>query len=162
MLLHRPIVACAALLRTQCQQTRDQQQQPPRICCVGIACVDIVSSVAAYPAEDSDARALTQELHRGGNASNTLTVLSQLGTEGYFCGCLGGDMWADFLVQDFHDCSVNTEYGLRREAAATPTSCITLSQASGSRTIVHINKLPEMRADEFRHVTLIHIYAHHT
>ena len=86
-------VACGATaLEVQAQHKHKEEAVPgPRILCVGIACVDIVSSVAAYPKEDDDARALDQEMRRGGNSSNSLTVLSQLGVQGYFCGCLGGD-----------------------------------------------------------------------
>ena len=86
-----------------------------RILCVGLVCLDIISVVEAYPAEDSDTRygraggrlrralpplpppppprgrpgahgprrcrCVSQRWQRGGNASNSCTVLALLGAE---------------------------------------------------------------------------------
>jgi ketohexokinase len=46
---------------------------------VGIATLDIINVVDTYPAENSEVRALSQQKVRGGNATNSLVVLSQLG-----------------------------------------------------------------------------------
>ena len=46
---------------------------------VGVATLDIINEVESYPPEDGEVRALAQAIRRGGNASNTLVVLSQLG-----------------------------------------------------------------------------------
>ena len=59
-----------------------------RILCVGLVCLDVISVVDAYPAEDSDTRCLTQRWQRGGNASNSCTVLALLGAPCAFMGSL--------------------------------------------------------------------------
>ena len=59
-----------------------------RILTVGIATLDIINRVARYPAEDTEIRALGQHRQRGGNASNTAVVLSQLGHQVDFAGVL--------------------------------------------------------------------------
>lgn len=85
-----------------------------RIMCVGLVCLDIISVVEAFPAEDSDTRyrqpggappvspeaarrppqpllprrCLSQRWQRGGNASNSCTVLALLGAPCAFMGSL--------------------------------------------------------------------------
>ncbi|KAJ6661166.1 hypothetical protein lerEdw1_015302 [Lerista edwardsae] len=58
------------------------------ILCVGLVCLDIISLVDRYPEEDTDTRCLSQRWQRGGNASNTCTVLSLLGAPCAFMGSL--------------------------------------------------------------------------
>ena len=57
---------------------------------VGIATVDVINVVASYPVEDDEVRALSHSVRRGGNATNTLVVLSQLG---HVCEWAG--VWVD-------------------------------------------------------------------
>lgn len=94
-----------------------------RIMCVGLVCLDIISVVEAFPAEDSDTRyrraagrpgralrccsrsrsrccsrsqrprrarcrCVSQRWQRGGNASNSCTVLTLLGAPCAFMGSL--------------------------------------------------------------------------
>ncbi|XP_050989946.1 ketohexokinase isoform X6 [Labeo rohita] len=47
-----------------------------KILCIGLVCLDIINVVDKYPEEDTDTRCLSQRWQRGGNASNTCTVLS--------------------------------------------------------------------------------------
>ncbi|VAX01070.1 hypothetical protein MNBD_GAMMA19-1040, partial [hydrothermal vent metagenome] len=50
-----------------------------RVLVVGIATLDIINTVDDYPEEDTEVRASTQVMRRGGNACNTAVVLQQLG-----------------------------------------------------------------------------------
>uniref|UniRef100_A0A8D0HHF8 Ketohexokinase n=1 Tax=Sphenodon punctatus TaxID=8508 RepID=A0A8D0HHF8_SPHPU len=59
-----------------------------RILCIGLVCLDIISVVESYPAEDTDTRCCSQRWQRGGNASNSCTVLSLLGAPCAFMGSL--------------------------------------------------------------------------
>lgn len=59
---------------------------------IGIATIDIIHIVERYPPEDSETRALSQRICRGGNATNTLVGLSQLGHQ-----CSWGGVWIDDL-----------------------------------------------------------------
>jgi len=116
---------------------------------VGVAALDIVNEVAGYPAEDSEVRAEAQEVRRGGNAANTLDVLSQLGHR-----CAWAGVWVDEpdgrrIVADLEGRGVRTHTARRRDTGKSPTSYITLSRATGSRTIVHYRDLPELDAEAF-------------
>jgi ketohexokinase len=63
----------------------------PHILGIGIATLDIINSVDGYPAEDTEVRALRQQLRRGGNCTNTLAVLSQLGHRCAWGGVLAAE-----------------------------------------------------------------------
>jgi len=121
-----------------------------RIFGVGIAAVDIINVTDGYPSEDEEVRALRQTIRRGGNATNTLVVLSQLGHECCWLGTLADDINSRVIIDDLQHFSVNTNYCQRITGSTTPVSYITLNQNNGSRTIIHYRDLPELRAE---HVT---------
>ncbi|XP_074065970.1 ketohexokinase isoform X3 [Macrotis lagotis] len=67
-----------------------------RILCVGLVVLDIINVVEKYPEEDADSRCLTQRWQRGGNASNSCTILSLLGAPCAFMGSLAPGHVAEF------------------------------------------------------------------
>ncbi|XP_067359747.1 ketohexokinase isoform X4 [Channa argus] len=81
------------------------EQQQKKILCVGLVCLDIISVVDKYPEEDTDTRCLSQRWQRGGNASNSCTVLSLLGASCAFMGSLSAGPVAenlpDVTAEDF-------------------------------------------------------------
>ena len=116
---------------------------------VGVASLDIVNAVDAYPSEDSKVRAEDQTVRRGGNAANTLAVLAQFG---YRCAWAG--VWVDEpdgrrIVADLEERGVRTDTASRWATGKSPTSYITLSRQTGSRTIIHYRDLPELAYDAF-------------
>ncbi|MEY6431221.1 PfkB family carbohydrate kinase [Thioalkalicoccus limnaeus] len=121
---------------------------------VGIATVDIIHEVAAYPAEDDEIRALAEDRRRGGNVANSLVILSQLGRRCRWVGTLADDAGADLILADLARFGVDTSAAVRVQAATTPTSFVLSSRASGSRTIVHYRDLPELDAESFDRVSL--------
>ena len=116
---------------------------------VGIATLDIVNEVAAYPPEDAEVRALAQRQVRGGNVTNTLAVLRQLGCPCAWAGTLGDDPASRQILADLEAQQIDTRWVIRHPGACTPVSYITLSRATGSRTIVHHRDLPELTAVGF-------------
>jgi ketohexokinase len=121
---------------------------------VGIAVLDLVNEVEVYPAEDDEVRALAMRRVRGGNVTNSLAVLSQLGHGCRWVGTLGDDPAADLILADLADRGIETGDAVRVPGGTTPTSSILLSRSGGSRTIVHFRDLPELSADDFGRVSL--------
>ncbi|WP_455376185.1 PfkB family carbohydrate kinase [Kaarinaea lacus] len=119
------------------------------ILAVGIATIDIINTTDGFPQEDDEVRAVDQEIRRGGNATNSLVVLSQLGHHCQWLGCLADDASAQLIVNDLKQYNVNLEYCEVHRGGVTPTSYITLNSKNGSRTIVHYRNLPEMSAETF-------------
>ncbi|XP_062863867.1 ketohexokinase isoform X4 [Trichomycterus rosablanca] len=68
-----------------------------KILCVGLVCLDIINVVEKYPDEDTDTRCLSQRWQRGGNASNSCTVLALLGAPCAFMGSLAAGPVAENL-----------------------------------------------------------------
>jgi ketohexokinase len=125
-----------------------------QILAVGIATLDIINEVAVYPLEDSEVRARGQRVQRGGNATNTLVVLSQLGHSCTWGGVLVDAPDAAVVLDDLARYQISDAYCQRFPHGRLPTSCITLSRASGSRTIVHFRDLPEYDAEHFARIPL--------
>ncbi|KFO23352.1 Ketohexokinase [Fukomys damarensis] len=108
-----------------------------RILCVGLVVLDVISVVDQYPEEDTDRRCLSQRWQRGGNASNSCTVLSLLGAPCAFMGSLGPGHVADFVLDDLRRYSVDLRYLVFQTVGSIPVSTVIISEATGSRTILH-------------------------
>lgn len=125
-----------------------------RILGIGIATIDIIAEVDHYPREDEELRALTRQHCRGGNAANTLTVLSQLGHHGQWCGVVTGDADGEFVLADLARHGIGSDHCQRLTGGAMPTSYILRNRASGSRTIIHYRDLPELAYPAFAAIDL--------
>lgn len=125
-----------------------------RILAIGIATVDIINQVAEYTAEDSEVRALGQRIARGGNATNTLVVLSQLGHVCSWGGVLAADADSVHILNDLALHRIDLRHCRREHNGKNPTSYILSSRATGSRSIVHYRDLPEFGYDDFAAIDL--------
>lgn len=119
----------------------------PLFACIGTATLDIVNQVNEYPREDSEVRALSQVRRMGGNAANTAIVLGQLGHPAAWIGNLAQS--SSIIDNTFALHGVDATRAVRIAHSETPTSYITLSNASGSRSIVHFRNMPEYHAADF-------------
>lgn len=130
-----------------------------KILCTGIATVDVINEVDHYPHEDDEIRTLTQTKHRGGNATNTAVVLSQLGHQCYWAGTLlhksVQESDSQFILDDLLHYHINVDYCEFLEQGNIPKSYITLSRDTGSRTIIHYRDLPEFSLAAFEKIDLL-------
>ncbi|XP_055255714.1 ketohexokinase isoform X2 [Moschus berezovskii] len=127
---------------------------------------------------------LSQRWQRGGNASNSCTVLSLLGAPCAFMGSLApghvaeqGPWWprhlpsnpqtpaelrlpgllrpGSFVLDDLHRYSVDLRYMVFQTTGSVPISTVIINEASGSRTILHAYRnLPDVSAKDFEKVEL--------
>lgn len=125
-----------------------------RVLAVGVATLDIVNEVVNYPAEDTEVRAIAQRVSRGGNATNTLVVLSQLGHLCDWAGIVADTPDAGLVFDDLARYDIGTQHVVRHSGGRLPTSYIALSEATASRTIVHYRDLPEYPAEAFSAIEL--------
>ncbi|XP_056624240.1 ketohexokinase isoform X1 [Triplophysa dalaica] len=110
-----------------------------KILSIGLVCLDIINVVDKYPEEDSDSRCLSQRWQRGGNASNTCTVLSLLGAPCAFMGSLAPGPVADFILNDFQMYKIDISLLLEHAECSFPASVVISNETTGSRTILHMN-----------------------
>ncbi|XP_050807488.1 ketohexokinase isoform X4 [Gopherus flavomarginatus] len=126
-----------------------------RILCIGLVCLDIISVVDVYPAEDTDTRCLSQRWQRGGNASNSCTVLSLLGAPCAFMGSLAPGHAADFIVADFRRRGVDVAHVAWQSRGDMPCACCLVNSTTGSRTVtLYDTNLPDVTAQDFEQVDL--------
>ncbi|XP_076243082.1 ketohexokinase [Calliopsis andreniformis] len=126
-----------------------------KILCVGLTCLDIVQTCRQYPAEDSDQRSLECKWQRGGNASNTCTVLSLLGSSCEFFGTLSVEEHLHFLQNDMKKHNIDFSHCPMVAGIGCPISTIVLSLSTGTRTILHHNPcLPELTLKNFQQLHL--------
>ncbi len=121
---------------------------------IGVAVLDISSRVCGYPEEDDEVRALEQRVSRGGNATNTLVVLSQLDHHCSWAGVIADDLNSVFIREDLGINHVGMEYVSVCNNHKTPVSHITINSETGSRTIVHYSDLPELTLADFKRIDL--------
>jgi len=125
-----------------------------KILAVGIATLDIINTVEHYPSEDNEVRAIAQYQSRGGNATNTLTVLSQLGHQCYWSGVLIDQADSQIIQHDLAHYNIDTSFCRLLNTGKMPTSYISLNQQTGSRTIVHYRDCPEFSFADFSKIEL--------
>lgn len=130
-------------------------EQDRRILCIGLVCLDIINVVDKYPEEDTDSRCVSQRWQRGGNASNSCTILSLLGAPCAFMGSLAPGPVADFVLNDFKLYKIDISLLLEHANCSFPASVVISNQTTGSRTILHMNRnLPDVTADDFSKLDL--------
>ncbi|KAK8066986.1 Ribokinase-like protein [Apiospora hydei] len=131
--------------------------------CVGACYLDTILSVPRFPEEDSKLRATSLSVRRGGNCPNSLEVLQQLlkaqeqqshKVRPYLISCLPSEEGpASARVKDSFgpDSPVDFTRCIYREQHDQPASSyIIRSEATGTRTLVNYNDLPEMSVHEFQ------------
>lgn len=125
-----------------------------KILAIGIATLDIINTVESFPVEDDEVRTLSQQQSRGGNATNTLCILSQLGHDCAWAGVLIEEPDSQIIKNDLTKHQIDSSNCVVLEHGKMPTSYITLNQQTGSRTIVHHRDCPELSFTEFQKINL--------
>ena len=108
--------------------------------------------VSSAPVNVFQMKTKTSELYACTNA----TVLTQLGMQCEFLGSLSRGVEAEFVCKHLRDRGVCYSSCVRHADCATPTSCVTLSLETGSRTVVHARNinLPELSVSALEKINL--------
>ncbi|XP_051932077.1 ketohexokinase isoform X1 [Hippocampus zosterae] len=132
-----------------------EHHKSKKILCVGLVCLDIISVVDAFPQEDSDSRCVSQRWQRGGNASNSCTVLALLGSPCAFMGSLCAGPVASFIVDDFSRRSIDISRLAWQTTGQTPSACCVVCPSSASRTVLLADtNIPDVTFEDFSAVDL--------
>lgn len=121
---------------------------------IGNVILDIILSAPHYPKEDEELRANSRQFQVGGNVSNSLYVLDQLGHTTSIVTTIGSDESSKQLLKGLSHRNINTDYVQRFIQGNTPTSYIILNEETGSRTITHYRDLPELAFDFFAKIEI--------
>lgn len=100
-------------------------------------------------------RCIDLRYQRGGNASNSCTVLSHLGYPCEFLGVLSNEKFSQFIQDDMQKHKIDFSHCPTTEKSECPTSVVILSKENGSRTIMHYNNnLDELKIQDFEKLDL--------
>jgi len=106
------------------------------ILCAGIAVLDEVFRVRAFPMPDTKVQASEFITIGGGNAANAAVAIARLGGKAYFAAPLGVDAVGDRLIESLQREGVECVGCVRVPGARTPVSAIFVD-ARGERTIAN-------------------------
>ena len=121
---------------------------------IGIATIDVIHTVTDFPTEDTKIRAIQQRTSRGGNATNTLVVLSQLGHQCTWGGVCVNEPNGQLILQDLARHHIDTSFCRIESHGQVPTSYIILNQRTASRTIIHHRNSPELTLYDLQRIPL--------
>ncbi len=125
-----------------------------RILGVGIATLDVICRVDAFPKEDDEIRARALRICRGGNATNTLVTLAELGNDCAWAGSIADEPDSRYIQDDLSRFGIDMSCAEHLAGRKVPTSYVLSSAENGSRTIVHYRDLPEYSAQAFETIDL--------
>ncbi|XP_012529199.1 ketohexokinase isoform X2 [Monomorium pharaonis] len=135
--------------------SQESSTETLKILCVGRVCLDIVQMCVQFPLEDSTQRSTDYRWQRGGNASNTCTVLSLIGQPCELLACLSADEHISFLQNDLRKYKIDYSHCPLIKGIRCPIATIILNSSTGSRTIVYNNSgLPELTLKNFEQLNL--------
>jgi sugar/nucleoside kinase (ribokinase family) len=104
---------------------------------LGIACADVVvRPVDALPKRGTLAIVPELEIHLGGLAAVTATVLCQLGAKAAFVGAVGRDGFGDYILRTLESEGVDVRGVLRRDGLGS-SATVVLVDGTGERTFLH-------------------------
>jgi len=126
----------------------------PSILLTGVCTLDIINQVESYPEQDSEVRAVSQQIRNGGNACNMAIVMQQLGLVTHLLARRADDSNASLIFSQLEQRQIGTSLCPTQSNSSTPTSYITLNRENGSRTIVHYRNLDELDAAHFTQLDL--------
>jgi sulfofructose kinase len=112
---------------------------------LGYANVDLIASVSHLPTSGERITATAIDMFAGGMGANCACTASHLGSEVYFFGSVGKDVYGDFLLADFKKYGVNTKH--INITSKTTKALITVTP-NGERSI--ISESFEYRSEQLR------------
>lgn len=104
---------------------------------LGIVCADVmVRPIESFPEKGKLTQIPHLEIHLGGLAGVTATVLCQLGAKAAFVGCVGDDGFAEYLLATLEANHVDVSR-VRRTSECGTSATVVLVAADGERTFLH-------------------------
>ncbi|MEE9343079.1 MAG: PfkB family carbohydrate kinase [Gammaproteobacteria bacterium] len=124
------------------------------ILAVGTATIDRVFYVDGYPDENQELRASHFCHRRGGNATNSLVVLSQLQHQCSWSGVWVEKPESQIIIDELRHYNIDLSHTKRLQSGVAPVSAVIVNNTNGSRTIVHYRDMPELMFEDFAAINL--------
>ena len=116
----------------------DKQKVKKTVLCVGASTYDMNFVISNMPGTDEKTTAESMSVCGGGPASNAAITVSRMGLDSVFIGYIGNDAQGDFVLKEFLNEGVNTQFILRG-SDPTPVS-VNIAEREGSRYLINYSK----------------------
>uniref|UniRef100_A0A6U4SHY2 Carbohydrate kinase PfkB domain-containing protein n=1 Tax=Hemiselmis andersenii TaxID=464988 RepID=A0A6U4SHY2_HEMAN len=115
---------------------------------LGIAAVDFIATVDAYPKPDDKIRSTSLSVMGGGNAANSLTACRRLGVECSLLTKLGQDDNGDLIRKELNRDGVDTTLCVTKAGLDSPFTYILVDSSTQTRTCIHTPIQEDLLPDE--------------
>jgi sulfofructose kinase len=109
---------------------------PAAVACVGLATLDLIHRIDAFPARPVKLRALDFRTSVGGMAAGAACAVARLGGQAQFWGPVGDDPFGDRIRAELHDAGVDAGIVAPVDGTASSHSAV-IVDAAGERLIVN-------------------------
>jgi len=103
----------------------------------GTIVVDQISLVPHYPAPDEKLAADEMLIQPGGPVPAALSVLSRFGRKTVLAGCIGDDLWGEWLLKSLAARMIATDFLVSVPGTRTPFAQICADRTRGTRAVIH-------------------------
>ena len=119
---------------------------------IGASVYDTLMTVESYPNEDTKMMATSTKIMAGGPVATGIVASAKLGVSASYMGCLGDDVFGNYMYDDFAHWGVGTECVVRKEGVVSFHSVVLLNTTSATRTCVwNKGTIPEITPDELNY-----------
>lgn len=122
---------------------------------LGACGMDMLASVAEFPAPDDKIRTTEVSFLGGGNCANTLTAARRLGISCSLIAKVGDDANGSAVLSELARDGVDTTNMIVRKGMNTPFTYVIVSQACSSRTCIHTPASEDVRAEDLNDLNAV-------
>ncbi|XP_041009519.1 sulfofructose kinase [Juglans microcarpa x Juglans regia] len=152
------IYLCVCICRNLRVKMASDSLPPPEnriVVGCGIAVVDYLAAVAAYPQPDEKIRTTSLKVQGGGNAANALTCMARLGLNPRLISKVADDTQGRHILDELEADGVDTSFFVVSKEGNTPFTYIIVDNQMKTRTCIHTPGYPPMKPDELSRASLL-------
>ncbi|XP_008796391.1 sulfofructose kinase-like [Phoenix dactylifera] len=120
----------------------------------GLASVDYLATVAAFPEPDEKIRSTSLRVEGGGNTGNALTSAARLGVKPRIISKVANDAQGRNALAELEADGVDTSYMVVSENGNSPFTYIIVDNQTKTRTCIHTPGYPEMVPEDLSESSL--------
>lgn len=107
-----------------------------RVLGLGMAGIDILAGVDAFPKPDEKVRTTSVSVLGGGNTANTLTAVRRLGVSCSLVSKVGNDMYGCAALKELQEDGIETSYVVAKDDVNTSFTYVIVDSKSATRTCI--------------------------
>src|SRR5687768_12877578 len=112
------------------------RSSPAAVACVGLATLDLIYAIPAFPPEPVKVRANSFAISAGGMSAGAACAIARLGGAAQFWGPIGDDTFGDMLRAELRKAGVDAN-GVAPVADSTSSHSAVIVDAAGERLLVN-------------------------